>query len=136
MLCKHAKVLVEVEPLDDVSAGTNTGGAFLPAHGAFSGISGLGLGRWPVHSINKCLDCTGHLTDSLVQVESVDEVSARTNTGRRCFQCMVLCNLWHFWHWPDGRHWLDGLLPNAVAQQVSVSFQACTVCPAMMFSHA
>lgn len=65
MLCKHAKVLVEVEPLDDVSAGTNTGGAFLPAHGAFSGISGLGLGRWPVHSINKCLDCTGHLTEVL-----------------------------------------------------------------------
>ena len=28
MLCKHAKVLVEVEPLDDVSAGTNTGGRF------------------------------------------------------------------------------------------------------------
>jgi len=28
MLCKHAKVLVEVEPLNDVSAGTNTEGRF------------------------------------------------------------------------------------------------------------
>ncbi len=75
---------------------------------------------------------TGHLTDSLAQVESVDEVSARTNTGRRCFQRMLLCNLWHFWHWPDGRHWLEGLLPNSVAQQVSMPLQACTLCHAMM----
>ena len=60
------------------------------------------------------MSCATH-----VQVQSLDEVSARTNSGRRCFQRMVLCNLWHFWHWPPGRHWLDGLRPNSVAQQVS-----------------
>ena len=57
-----------------------------------------------------------------MQVEALEEVSARTNVGRRCFQRMVLCNLWHFWHWPPGRHWLDGLRPNSVAQQVSLLF--------------
>ena len=63
-----------------------------------------------------------------LQVESLEEVSARTNTGRRCFQRMVLCNLWQFWHWPPGRHWLDGLRPNSAAQQVSPSLRtlSCT----------
>ena len=34
----------------------------------------------------------------------MDEVSARTNTGRRCFQRIVLCNLWHFWNWCASLH--------------------------------
>lgn len=63
-----------------------------------------------------------------LQVVPLEEVSARTKVGRRCFQRVVLCNLWHFWHWPPGRHWLDGLRPNSVAQQVSLAFLVPTAC--------
>lgn len=52
----------------------------------------------------------------------MDEVSARTNTGRRCFQRMVLCNLWHFWNWCAGlQHTVQHCLSEA---EIWLSFQA------------
>lgn len=48
----------------------------------------------------------------------MEEVSARTRIGSRCFQRIVMCNLHCFWNWPPDRPWLDNLQPNSVAQKV------------------
>ena len=54
-----------------------------------------------------------------MQVESLDEMSARTRVGRRCFERVVLCDQHCFWNWPPDKSWLDGLQPSSVAHQVT-----------------
>lgn len=55
---------------------------------------------------------------NICQVESLEEVSARTRIGNRCFERIVMCNLHCFWNWPPDRPWLDNLQPDSVAQKV------------------
>lgn len=56
-----------------------------------------------------------------VQVESLDEVSARTRLGKRCYERILLCELHCFWNWPPDGSWLDGLQPTSVGRQVPTS---------------
>lgn len=56
-----------------------------------------------------------------IQVESMDEVSARIRAGRRCYERILLCELHCFWNWPPDGSWLDGLQPSSVGRQVPTS---------------
>ncbi|CAL8463208.1 g2742 [Coccomyxa elongata] len=70
-----------------------------------------GLERMPFHE--------GFLSPfSSHKVETLDEVSARTRLGKRCYERIVLCELHCFWNWPPDGSWLDGLQPTSVGRQI------------------
>ena len=52
------------------------------------------------------------------QIQSLEELSDRTNVGRRCFERVLMCKPYSIWFLSPGREWHDGLTYGTLGQEV------------------
>jgi hypothetical protein len=71
----------------------------------------------PIALLCHFVDASTYTVSDCAQVESLDEMSAPTRVGERCFERVVLCDQHCFWNWPPDGSWLEAVQPHSVAQQ-------------------
>ena len=52
------------------------------------------------------------------QVQSLEDLSDRTNAGRRCYERLLMCKPYSIWFLSPGREWHDGLTYGTLGQEV------------------
>ena len=58
-------------------------------------------------------------------VQSLEELSDRSNAGSRCFERMLMCKPYSLWYLSPGRQWHDRLKFGMLGQEVWCGFCRC-----------
>ena len=62
------------------------------------------------------------------QIQSLEELSDRTNVGRRCFERVLMCKPYSIWFLSPGREWHDGLTYGTLGQEVCLLLTLAIIC--------